>query len=589
MANVDNIFALNQALDGLEAVDPKTRREAAQQIAALKDPSAIPTLAEAWRSEQDTTVRKAMESALIMFRRMEQKQSGKRRGGSGILNVLLTVVLLAAVGGNLYFLSQKGLPVLASGGDPSAPTDVVDEVNTNTAQELPELSRDQLIALFTTRVTALRTGVAEIRSGWTSVQPRIITKVRLDCPTLTEIDSKEYTLAAQNAAYYPGVSELNSAINTAAREYVTLRATYNEACVITDQTELRSYLDANGGNDGDSFITTRADRVQNGAVNTASDLLDRAVRSPQATLIATNTPTEAPTETPAPTSTPNPEATATPVPPTPDPNLPTQVVESGGGTSIPTEVTPTVGPTSTATPVPVLTYENGFAALARYKYRVTYRYDGIDSRGNAIRGVVVISATVARNPLVARYDISITESEANPLFQSQSIFAPPAEGLYRIGTSSYAIIDGVYYLTGTVADNRCRSTQATEPIIAQFAALEDRLLGTLFVRAVTGSTNSDLLGFYDRLPVIQSGSGRTRYSDTFTGKDPTTGADFVRVVDVRFRDDLNVLEEGAFRETATFPASYIQTSLTLIEGQFNLEGVNEQVAIESVTAPATCG
>jgi hypothetical protein len=227
----------------LSAKDPAARRKAAAWLGEAGDPTAITSLAQAYKNDADPRVREAAAYSLGMFRKLEQELDGddsetamallqkvalegKMGGRPGIptrsivkleLGLLLSAILVAV----LAFV----LPgVLKGGGAASSETGIDNNAPTQVAAAA---DKDRA-----TIVGELRSAFTMVSNNATKLQAQyqlVLGGGKIPCNEFFD-GLTPVALSPANAQEFTDLAAIASDINQAETDFVSAKSTYDKVC-----------------------------------------------------------------------------------------------------------------------------------------------------------------------------------------------------------------------------------------------------------------------------------------------------------------------------------------------------------------------
>lgn len=581
----DKLVRLADLLDQLEDTKPAVQAKAARQLAVLRDTSAITPLVRLYEDTSNKQVKRATTSALQAFRRLEQAGQGIRTDNRWLkaLRTVLTALLVITVVANLGLLLYRYIPDLGS-LNLFQPAEVI-------------IPREDYWKDFENRLAPMIANAPRIRKVGESVPGNYSFNLPLTCEALEPDDAvKVAEIPATDAKRYPDVGPVNALINLAVIKYTEIRDYYAEVCRNPDPSAFKRVVDARGNNP--NFLVTESDKLINEFLNPAQGALNRIIANPAATVGPTVTPTPTDTLTPTITSTPTitftptttftPSATSipptdTPIPPTNTPGGPTET-PTVPPTATPIPPTDTPAPTFTATPAPELqiTPEN-ILAISKRQYLFRVSLEGVNAANRQFRAALDVRGLFQNSPEVAEYQLSVSQS--NDGWREVQGLAPDYAPFGNTGDATFVTLNNTNYVIG--ANGRCRTIAAsTTSTLNQLDLITQN-----FVLDGTAPVRDPQHPFPPLRLAYVSGSSATQIykgEDSFDAGQGDTVFKVVRVVEVTYSTELNVVTNATWKITLTPPQGYTQSALTSAEATFTLLGAGDSVNAEAVKVPAGC-
>ena len=227
----------------LSAKDPAARRKAAAWLGEAGDPTAITSLAQAYKNDADPRVRDAAAYSLGMFRKLEQELEGDnaetamallqkvalegKMGGRqriptrSIVKLELGLLLSAILVAVLAFV----LPGIIKGGGGSSETGIGD--NSGPTQVAGAATKDRA-----TIVHDLRSAFTMLSNNTTKLQAQyqlVLGGGKVPCNEFFD-SLTPYALSPANAQEFTDLAAIASDINQAETDFANAKSTYDRVC-----------------------------------------------------------------------------------------------------------------------------------------------------------------------------------------------------------------------------------------------------------------------------------------------------------------------------------------------------------------------
>jgi len=574
-----NIDRLSDQL--MDDPDPKIKRDAAKKLGEMRDPNAISALVQAYNSNFDPPVQKAIRDALMVYRRMEAdvrppeegetpeaeetpKTGGLlgRMSGAGLKRVrnILLIGLVVALLGNLGLIAVRALRTLTTNTEPQTITErkILEDFYQFQVDTIGKEASD-LYPNFTTFQTEIEQSKAPPKG--LSICDRN--------PKVPETKVATRELSKKDSEVHVDMVKVAQKVNLAATKFLELRQQFATLCGIDDYGKRKDETQKMGGA---ASLVTRLGEVNSVYLVDAKNELNKAIKNPYQTPTpvpptATNTPsiTPTPTDTLTPTITPTATMTFTPGP------SPTGAQPTAAATSAATQKATEV-PTSSV-PIPDLT-RIGLSSLKSFDYQYN-----ISLQATIGDQLFVSSWKLAvkhqASPLKGQYTFDLQEPKNKSGQGLLKTFVP--EGLYPpSGVSiSYTALNGLVY--AFTPPNKCVPSDAR-------TSSNRALINTGITTNVDTIMDAATLA---KVQFVRQEGSFQLYSIT-VDETLDNGGKGTAKVDIFYLPDDKLVHRIHKTITLTLPQKDGSTITVNETEDFTLNAVNDAVQINQITIPPAC-